>query len=169
MDAELLLCKAEEWKFPYLLVSGVEAELYHLSASRVHCLLGSTRNDIYVTQEMLENGIPSDLHVGNIEFARHYGDGDNCYLYFFQRELPGDNAGAFHSAELWYMFGTLNRCWWPFCEEDYRLSGEMLDAWCRFVETGHSGRCEEEWSAYGQKSNYVHILVVLREFRGSRG
>lgn len=179
MDAELLMRRAEEWEFPYFLmyesdseedneklqpdnkgelVSGVEAMLYQHSASRVHCLLGSNRNDLYVTQEMLKNGIPSSLYVDNIEFAKHYGDRDNCYLYFFQRQLPGDDAGAFHSAELWYMFGTLDRCWRPFREEDYDLSRVMLDAWCRFVKTGRPGSCEEEWSAYGQESNYIHTL-----------
>lgn len=179
MDAELLIRKAEEWKFPYFLVfdekrkedgeklqpdekeglvSGAEAALYQHSAPRVHCLLGSNLNDLCVTQEMLKNDIPSPLYTGNIEFAKHYGDRDNCYLYFFRRALPGDGAGAFHSAELWYMFGTLDRCWRPFQEEDHCLSREMLDVWCRFVKTGHPGSCEEEWRAYGAKSHDIHIF-----------
>ena len=35
------------------------------------------------------------------------------YVYCFTRQMPGDNAGAYHSAELWYQFETLNRNWRP--------------------------------------------------------
>lgn len=33
------------------------------------------------------------------------------YAYFFSRQLPGDEKGAWHSADLWYAFGTLDSCW----------------------------------------------------------
>lgn len=33
-------------------------------------------------------------------------------------KLPGDDAGAFHSSELWYIFGTLGRCWRPYKKSD---------------------------------------------------
>src|SRR5690606_30962452 len=29
-----------------------------------------------------------------------------AYAYLFQRQLPGDSSGAFHSADLWYMFNS---------------------------------------------------------------
>jgi hypothetical protein len=56
------------------------------------------------------------------------------YLYCFDRQMPGDDAGAFHSSELWYEFGTLDRCWRPFIEADYRLSDTLprvLDELCQ--------------------------------------
>lgn len=71
------------------------------------------------------------------------------YEYEFLRELPTDEAhpasaaGAFHSAELWYMFGTLKNSWRPFTEADYALSEEMLDAWTGFCKTGAPG-----WEPY---------------------
>lgn len=58
------------------------------------------------------------------------------YVYHFERRLPGDESGAFHSAELWYVFGTLARSWRPFTEQDYALSAEMLDYWTNFIKTG---------------------------------
>ena len=67
------------------------------------------------------------------------------YEYEFLRELPTDEAhpasaaGAFHSAELWYMFGTLKNSWRPFTAADYALSEEMLDAWTAFCKTGNPG------------------------------
>ena len=71
------------------------------------------------------------------------------YEYEFLRELPTDEkhpasrAGAFHSAELWYMFGTLDRSWRPFTEADHALSERMLDAWTAFCRDGNPG-----WQPY---------------------
>lgn len=36
------------------------------------------------------------------------------YYYRFDVAMPGDDAGAFHSSELWFSFGTLATCWRPF-------------------------------------------------------
>ena len=44
--------------------------------------------------------------------------------------------GAFHSSELWYMFGTLKNAWRPFTKEDYELSGRMVDYWTNFAKSG---------------------------------
>lgn len=77
------------------------------------------------------------------------------YEYEFLRELPTDEAhpasaqGAFHSAELWYMFGTLGRSWRPFTEADYALSARMLDAWTAFCKTGNPG-----WAPYKHDQPY---------------
>ena len=77
------------------------------------------------------------------------------YEYEFLRELPTDEAhpksasGAFHSAELWYMFGTLSRSWRPFTEADYALSERMLDAWTSFCRDGNPG-----WDAYKHDKPY---------------
>ena len=61
------------------------------------------------------------------------------YQYFFGRALPGDDAGSFHSAELWYVFGTLGRCWRPMTEGDFDLSRRMVKAWTSFMKTGNPG------------------------------
>ena len=58
------------------------------------------------------------------------------YLWFFERNLPGDNHGAWHSADLWYWFGTLDNCWRPFTEKDKELSSEMIDRLCAFAKNG---------------------------------
>ena len=69
------------------------------------------------------------------------------YVYYFTRDLPGNDAGAFHSAELWYMFGTLGRCWRPMTEHDYDLSNQMLDYWTNFMKTGDpNGDGLPEWA-----------------------
>ena len=59
------------------------------------------------------------------------------YCWFFDRQLPGDNNGAWHSSELWYFFGTLKNGWRPFTDHDYKLSDLMTDALCNFAKTGN--------------------------------
>ena len=58
------------------------------------------------------------------------------YLWFFERNLPGDDHGAWHSADLWYWFGTLQNGWRPFTERDRALSEEMVERLCAFARTG---------------------------------
>ena len=72
----------------------------------------------------------------------------NAYLWFFERNLPGDDHGAWHSADLWYWFGTLDKCWRPFTEKDYELSEEMTDYLTAFAKSGNLN-CENrtEWKS----------------------
>lgn len=87
--------------------------------------------------------------------------GCTVYEYEFLRELPTDEshpasaAGAFHSAELWYMFGTLDRSWRPFTQADHALSVRMLDAWTDFCKSGNPG-----WPAYKQDKPYKECFNV---------
>ena len=60
----------------------------------------------------------------------------DAYLWYFERNLPGDSHGAWHSSDLWYWFGTLKRCWRPFEEKDYALAEEMTDRLCAFAKHG---------------------------------
>lgn len=56
-----------------------------------------------------------------------------AYLWYFERSLPGDNHGAWHSADLWYWFGTLDKSWRPFEKADRELSEEMVKRLCAFA------------------------------------
>ena len=38
----------------------------------------------------------------------------SAYYYNFGPTIPGDDAGAFHSSELWFTFETLMKCWRPY-------------------------------------------------------
>ena len=62
------------------------------------------------------------------------------YIWYFDRQLPGDNKGAWHSADLWYWFGTLQNCWRPMTEKDYALSEQMVQYLCNFVRTGNPNK-----------------------------
>ena len=58
------------------------------------------------------------------------------YAWFFDRKLPGDGNGAWHSSDLWYWFGTLPNCWRPMEKKDFRLSDKMTDYLCSFCRSG---------------------------------
>ena len=58
------------------------------------------------------------------------------YTWFFDRQLPGDDNGAWHSSDLWYWFGTLDNCWRPMEQKDYDLSEQMVSYLCNFVRSG---------------------------------
>ncbi len=71
----------------------------------------------------------------------------HSYAYLFDRMLPGDNCGAWHSADLWYWFGTLDNCWRPMEEKDYALSDMMTTYLCNFAKGGDpNGDGQPAWS-----------------------
>lgn len=85
------------------------------------------------------------------------------YTYFFQRNLPGDDddpstdPGAFHSAELWFMFHTLKNSWRPFTAADYRLSDKMMDFWTNFCKYGDP---QGGWRPCTDDDPYTQILDI---------
>ncbi len=60
----------------------------------------------------------------------------SSYAWFFDRQLPGDDAGAWHSSDLWYWFGTLPNCWRPMTRKDFDLSEQMTDYLTNFCKYG---------------------------------
>ena len=59
------------------------------------------------------------------------------YSYYFCRQLPGDDLGAWHSSDLWYTYGALHKCWRNFTAEDRALSNRMMDYFANFIRTGN--------------------------------
>jgi para-nitrobenzyl esterase len=111
-------------------------------------MLGSTADDIY----------PDQLYHSNCAWSlllENLGR-DPAFIYYFDRSLPGDNAGAFHSAELWYEFGTLDRCWRPFEPIDNSISEAMVLYFSQFIKTGNPNAEElPEWIPFSEKSPRV--------------
>ena len=56
--------------------------------------------------------------------------------YMFDRTPPGEHYKAFHAADLWYVFGNMDKSWRPFGEEDYRLRDEMVHYMANFIRYG---------------------------------
>ena len=113
-------------------------------------IIGCTENDLS-SNEKSEPEADFPLYEGCKKFAleAEKQHRKSVYVYYFAHKLPGDNTGAFHSAELWYIFGTLARSWRPFTDKDYLLSNEMLDYWTSFMKYGNPNNGKlPEWNPY---------------------
>ena len=67
----------------------------------------------------------------------HSAAGHPAYLYFFERTPPGDGqtAGAYHAAEIPFVFGAPFPLF-PVNDYDDALGERMRDYWTRFARTG---------------------------------
>ncbi|MFH1221956.1 MAG: carboxylesterase/lipase family protein [Candidatus Micrarchaeota archaeon] len=77
------------------------------------------------------------------------------YFYVFTRVPPteeGKKLGAFHSAEIPYVFGTLNASE-GYGATDFALSEKMLNYWVNFAKTGDpNGAGLPVWPAYDKQT-----------------
>ncbi len=94
---------------------------------------GAPKNIPYMIGSTSHDMAPAVLY----QMTKKWGIKNNAYVWHFDRMLPGDNKGAWHSSDLWYWFGTLKNCWRPMEEKDYRLSDEMTSYLCNFVKMGN--------------------------------
>jgi para-nitrobenzyl esterase len=84
---------------------------------------------------------------------------ENAYVWYFDRNLPGDDNGAWHSSDLWYWFGTLKNCWRPMEEKDDKLSGEMMQYLCNFAARGDpNGPDLAQWMPTGSGQKQVMMM-----------
>ena len=122
----------------HVLKQGYNATIEEKKLKHIPYLLGSTKNDIMVTKEQLAAGEKGTLYEGCMAFSHKMEElwAEPSHVYYFSRQMPGDEEGAFHSAELWYVFGTVKRCWRPLTEADVQLSERMLDYWTNFMKKG---------------------------------
>ena len=82
------------------------------------------------------------------------------YTWYFDRMLPGDENGAWHSSDLWYWFGTLPNCWRPMEEKDYELSEQMVSYLCNFAKNGDPNKAAvlPTWIASDKNQKRVMIM-----------
>ncbi len=92
---------------------------------KIPYMIGSTSHDI----------IPPILNSMAIKWCKLQEE-IPAYSWYFERMLPGDNHGAWHSSDLWYWFGTLRNGWRPFTEKDYALADDMTTYLTNFAKTG---------------------------------
>ena len=63
-------------------------------------------------------------------------NGQKVYNYYFCPTIPGDDAGCFHSCDLWFTFETLMKCWRPFDGHHFMLARKMCNYWTNFAKNG---------------------------------
>lgn len=126
-----------------LLKASVDEVALSGNAHDIDYMIGCTGGDIAAGDRILEKSA--------VRWAKNQNKLGRCpsYVYFFNRQLPGDNAGAFHSSELWYVFHTMNRCWRPWEPCDYTLEAAMSSYWANFAKTGDpNGEGLPTWQPY---------------------
>lgn len=78
-----------------------------------------------------------------------------AYLYFFSHVPPNPNSkylGAYHAAEIAYVFNNLNRQNTMLTETDTRLAEMMSSYWVNFATTGDpNGKGLPRWAAYNSE------------------
>ena len=111
-------------------------------------MAGSTSHDV----------MPPMLYAMGRKFCTRQAE--SCYFWYFDRRLPGDNHGAWHSSDLWYWFGTLENCWRPMTAQDQTLSNQMVDYLCNFAATGNPNAQDRlpEWVPSYRSHNQVMCL-----------
>jgi para-nitrobenzyl esterase len=95
------------------------------------------------------------------------------YYYVFGPHIPGwDNAGAFHSCDLWFWFETLAKCWRPFNGKHYDLARKMCNYWANFIRSGDPNGVDADgtplprWTPYTAKAP---AAMLLNEEEGRTG
>lgn len=117
-------------------------------------MIGSTGNDIAAEIHMLEKSA--------VKWAQNQLKLNRkpSYIYFFNRKLPGDDAGAFHSSELWYEFHTLSRAWRPWEDCDWTLEAAVSGYWANFAKTGDpNGGDLPIWHPYTEEAPVQMLLA----------
>lgn len=99
---------------------------------------GEQRHIPYMIGLTSEDIMPPILYACAKDWCRTQAaqGGPASYGWFFDRQLPGDKNGAWHSSDLWYWFGTLDHCWRPFEPKDRLLSEMMVNYLTNFAKTG---------------------------------
>lgn len=112
-------------------------------------MIGYTANDLMDMSQA----------VGDFCALRSEKSKKPAYAYIFQRQLPGDSSGAFHSADLWYIFHSFKHSWRPFTKGDEELSLQIVDYWTNFAKYGDpNGKEKGIWTPYTKTSPKFMIL-----------
>ena len=105
----------------------------------------------------------------------------NAYYYFFSRVPPGPDeirGGAFHAAEIIYVFDNLGRSPYPYANRDYneidhQLSDVMVSCWVNFAKWGDpNGEGLPVWPVYTREADealeFGDVVQVRRGIRKNR-
>jgi para-nitrobenzyl esterase len=145
---------------------------------RIEAQFGSKANDVEaaypvkteadIADAMLALGRDTTFTLEMRTWARlATAAGQRAYLYQFTHVPPSPNAktwGAYHAAEIPYVFGTLRSRPWPFTDTDFTLSDRMSSCWTNFATGGDpNGAGLPAWAPYDAASEpYMELGDTLQ-------
>ena len=139
----------------YVLKDSFENTIRSGKAAKIAYMIGGTKNDIAMVDDIER----SPMYQSHKNFAYEMNrKGNPTYMYMFNRIMPGDDSGAFHACDLWYVFGTTNRCWRPLGEEDTDLANDVMDNWASFFKTGKPK--DEKWLPLTEGDTNIHKFEI---------
>jgi para-nitrobenzyl esterase len=111
------------------------------------------KSDADVAGAFLDSLRDTTFTLGMRTWARMTIKGrSKAYLYFFSRVPPNPNSkylGAYHAAEIAYVFNNLNKANAALEETDFKLAEQMSNYWVNFATTGNpNGKGLPKWTAY---------------------
>ncbi len=145
----------------YLLPEPVEKLIKH--PLKLDYMAGTTSNDMYTA--VLYN------------MARKFINSAGGYRYYFDVDAPGDDNGAFHSSDLRYVFGTLDKSFRNYDKRDHEISELIIDYITEFVKTGKPNQENRPVWANKGKPLYISrekiemkrpdpVKMILNTFKG---
>ena len=128
-----------------------------MSATVKKCCVEGCQKTHFTAQDPGFLGRPTTIDFCDKVSAR---GNKSIFAYEFARNLPGEKEGqidfgAFHTAELWFTFATLDRSWRPFTEADHKLSERMVAAWTSFIKDSNPG-----WEAWNLATQHIEVFNV---------
>jgi para-nitrobenzyl esterase len=111
------------------------------------------RSDAEAGSAFLDSLRDTTFTLGMRTWARMTGKGrSKAYLYYFSRVPPNPNSkslGAYHAAEIAYVFNNLNRANTALQESDDKLAEQMSNYWVNFAASGDpNGKGLPKWPPY---------------------
>lgn len=128
---------------------------------KIPYMLGSVIDDLGCTPEGVAKKERGVLCYENDAFAARCEElGVPAYVYYMPHMLhdEGDTyKPCFHSGELWYMFGTLDRCWRQMDDRDHEISREMIGCWVNFFKESIPAD-DSDWPVYTKTDKFNKIF-----------
>jgi para-nitrobenzyl esterase len=136
----------------YLLNGTFSSEASAGKIADIPYMIGFTANDMFDMAEAVRDfcALRADM------------SSKPAFAYLFARQLPGDESGAFHSSDLWYVFHSLKHSWRPFTAADESLSNKIVDYWTNFARFGDpNGANKGDWTPYSAELPEFMVFDVI--------
>lgn len=132
-----------------------------------------------MTPGELQHAISTDLFMayGKRQWASYHADaGQETYLYFMNHVPPSfhiympdqpfleledgpRSGGAYHSGDLAYVFGTLDKVGYDWNEADRKVSVQIVDHWTQFAKTGNPNTAgSSDWQAFNTEDLHTRVI-----------
>ena len=140
-----------------------------------------------MTPGELQHAISTDLFMayGKRQWASYHANaGNQTFLYFMDHvppsfhiympdqpflELEGGprSGGAYHSGDLAYVFGTLDKVGYDWNETDRKVSAQIVDHWTQFAKTGNpNSPGSSDWQAFNTVDLHTRVINETPETVG---